>query len=620
MSDTQSQFHGSQAADDDSDGPQDVLPRADPATEAELRQMYDDEELDRFLHLFSNYVTEFRMPAASANVDHDGAEYRLNQPRGPTPPPLPRRPSDKTRSISEKIAYRYLLPYIPPASLPAPPFTIKRLRLTSQRLYLAVVPPYKQFFVHIAHLALWKDQQQSSLYCAVFWILWYHDLLLPALLFRIFLSLICRRLYTYPTLAELQKRRLDVAQAKEFGEEVQERLSASSLGVQELWRLFKVYKTSTKNKAKSLAKSKAVEKGVVSPTASAVDITQGAGQEETTVLDEVGVSKEEQDIKRDLLHILNELADLHERVKNIFIWRRPASSRIYAAAGCFLVLFALMCLFVSQAMAFLTILVLILPAHYLAKLVYFVGGALFWHVTPVIAALSPSDRARLPPAFADAPTDADYAMELISQRVANGLDVLPSAAQHSRDRSQSNPQSVANLSTTSFSVTQEDPPSSTAGGSSGVDWKKWGGRVALGKSWIEDGKRVLTTGQLPDPRMRSSRGPYLSPSSSGSSLPLESVETHTFPAHHATAPGLITLTPTTFYFTSLVSSQAKLTIPYNQLCGVKKTGLMKGLSLTWIPTDEPGGKEKEEKFHWVGSRDELFARLIGPDGRRWKRV
>lgn len=52
---------------------------------------------------------------------------------------------------------------------------------------------------------------------------------------------------------------------------------------------------------------------------------------------------------------------------------------------------------------------------------------------------------------------------------------------------------------------------------------------------------------------------------------------------------------------------------------MKKTGIFKGLSVRWAEADRDG-TEKEEKFMWVGDRDELFARLIGPDGRRWLKV
>lgn len=93
-----------------------------------------------------------------------------------------------------------------------------------------------------------------------------------------------------------------------------------------------------------------------------------------------------------------------------------------------------------------------------------------------------------------------------------------------------------------------------------------------------------------------------------------------YPAHHTSTPGLITLTTTTIYFTALASQQAKLIIPCKNLCGVKKTGLLKGLSIIWIEGEKECGEEIEEKFHWVGNRDELFARLLGPNGARWMRI
>jgi hypothetical protein len=67
-----------------------------------------------------------------------------------------------------------------------------------------------------------------------------------------------------------------------------------------------------------------------------------------------------------------------------------------------------------------------------------------------------------------------------------------------------------------------------------------------------------------------------------------------------------------------MSANARITIALKDLRGVKKMGLLKGLSLRWRPSqDDSSVTEKEEKFMWVGDRDELFARLIGQDGRRW---
>lgn len=46
---------------------------------------------------------------------------------------------------------------------------------------------------------------------------------------------------------------------------------------------------------------------------------------------------------------------------------------------------------------------------------------------------------------------------------------------------------------------------------------------------------------------------------------------------------------------------------------------MKGITITWAPEGLTDGGE-EERFHWVGDRDELFARLVGSDGRHWLRT
>ena len=86
-------------------------------------------------------------------------------------------------------------------------------------------------------------------------------------------------------------------------------------------------------------------------------------------------------------------------------------------------------------------------------------------------------------------------------------------------------------------------------------------------------------------------------------------------------PGLISLTNTNILFTPLLSLDPKVVIPLNDLRGVKKAGVIKGLIVRWIGHTAPDVKiEKEEKFLWVGNRDELFARLLGTDARRWMRA
>jgi GRAM domain-containing protein 4 len=94
-----------------------------------------------------------------------------------------------------------------------------------------------------------------------------------------------------------------------------------------------------------------------------------------------------------------------------------------------------------------------------------------------------------------------------------------------------------------------------------------------------------------------------------------------FPAQHTSAPGLITVTPTEFFFTPIMSANAKIVIPFDSLRGVKKMGMLKGLSVRWSEdTQGDATVEREERFRWVGGRDELFARLIGADGKRWMKA
>jgi len=336
-----------------------------------------------------------------------------------------------------------------------------------------------------------------------------------------------------------------------------------------LWRLFKVFNKPKKAKAENFTDEK-----LSGRPSQALPPDRDPDEETATVFDSEASkdSCQENDVKRKVLQTLAEIADLHERVKNIFIWRRPASSKTY-----------------GMILLFLFLITLSLPAKYLAKLTYFVGGLLFWHVTPVLASLSPSERGRLPPAFSDVPTDADHAMELISQRVAAGLDVRPLPSRSRYDKKEQG---------SGLEEAHSDPGAPQK--SSDISWQKWADRAAVGKTWINDGRRVIlqVAGQTP----QTSNHP--SPSSANSAA-----ETYTFPAQHTSAPGLITLTGETLFFASLMSTTCKLKIPLKNLRSVKKeSGLFNALLITW--TDEEGNA-RVEKFRWVGGRDEIFARLVG---------
>nr|GAT44180.1 predicted protein [Mycena chlorophos] len=521
----------------------------DLPSEQQLRDLYDTDEIDRFLSLFSAHVSEVHIQDDHAPCDDE------------------EEPHYQPSTLSEHIAARYILPRLPKNGRPAPLFTLGRLRLNTERLYLSTWPVYAPFLSSLSALARWEDQRRSLIFCSMYWVLWYYNLLLPSLVLRVLYSLLRRKLWSYPTLAELNAHREQIDRSNEFGRELTARFSAtSSLGIRELWRLFRVFNKPKKTKAKKLAGAGSQESLL--------------SQEATTVFDsdKVADTSEENDVKRLVLKVMAEIADLHERVKNIFIWRRPASSRVYAIV------------------VFIVFLVtLLVPTKYLAKLVYFVLGFLYWHVIPVIAALPPSERAKLPPAFSDAPSDAEYAMELISRRVAAGLDVRPSRSRNvTKGKEKERDQDTISVTD---SVVSDSP---TEVRERDANWKKWAGRAQQGKNLVEDGRRMLSG----------------SPSRSRSSL-VSAVETHTFPAQHTSAPGLITLTADKLYFSSLVS-KFTLEIPLSSLRGVKKSkkhGLFNSLLITWAETES--GAVRQEKFLWVGARDELFARLVGTaDGKR----
>lgn len=99
---------------------------------------------------------------------------------------------------------------------------------------------------------------------------------------------------------------------------------------------------------------------------------------------------------------------------------------------------------------------------------------------------------RLPPAFGDVPTDADYAMQLISERVAAGLDVKPTKSTKSKRKHTRN-QTMDDDDTTGKGSDVPDEAKSQS-----IDWKKWGERAAIGKTWAEDSKRLIGGRQVWD--------------------------------------------------------------------------------------------------------------------------
>ncbi|KAI0052885.1 hypothetical protein FA95DRAFT_1586455 [Auriscalpium vulgare] len=553
-------------------------------TEAQLRQLYEDEEIERFFHLFKAHVSEVKLPGAQSAKDpivseptpfdsivHDDIEGNDDDD-----PPAVLGPgsfgrshnaaskislSRQSNSLAEYIALEFLVPHLPPAQSPSPSFTLGRFKLAIQRLFIVFDEGYLPFLIHLKRLACWEDQNKSLRRCGVFWILWLFDLLLPAFFLYLVYLLLSRRLLPYPTLRELREHRQKVRHAQEFGNQLQARLLApSSFGAGDIWKLTKLLPKLVKSSPKNSAGKDGKE---------TTTLADGDVYADPDVLFPLEETKEERDLKRVGLRLLTELVDFHERLKSIFHWREPWSSN--AATLLFLILFAV---------------TMTVPAKYIAKFMYFSVGFIFWHIIPVVAALPSSELSRIPIPLHQVPTDTDVAMELISQRVAQGRPVLPRKRARSVGEDGDLKESARPESGWRGSGSDEN---------TSVDWKKFGGMVSSSKTWASGKKAIPETHSGPGRR----------------------VETNTFPSNHTSGPGLITLTTKALYFTALASTSPKITIPVESVTGIKKSGLLKGLTISWCAKSDEGNEDRTEVFRWIGGRDEVFARLLGSNGRKW---
>ena len=201
---------------------------------------------------------------------------------------------DNSKALSrDRARLRAILRRLKPTS------EVGKQRTESHLLYCKHSQVYIVYFYHI-ELTI-----QSMI--QAFWVLWWYNFLLPCLFLRMFYAIIRRKIFPYPTLQELRKRRKEIARANVFGDTVQARLTPSSpFGLQELWRIFKVF-----NKPK-------VDKGM--KTDESVEGKQksepvGQASETTTVLDDSKDTKQDKDIRRAILQTLSDIADLHERIK-----------------------------------------------------------------------------------------------------------------------------------------------------------------------------------------------------------------------------------------------------------------------------------------------------------------
>ena len=114
-----------------------------------------------------------------------------------------------------------------------------------------------------------------------------------------------------------------MARANVFGDTVQARLTPSSpFGIQELWRIFKVFNKPKVDKAKVMVKDRdGVDnaRGVMPGGNGRQDQNSEPGslpaEETATVLDNSKDIKQDKDAKRAILQTVGAIADLHERIK-----------------------------------------------------------------------------------------------------------------------------------------------------------------------------------------------------------------------------------------------------------------------------------------------------------------
>jgi hypothetical protein len=135
--------------------------------------------------------------------------------------------------------------------------------------------------------------------------------------------------------------------------------------------------------------------------------------------------------------ISNNLLPPVSYIYSLYHWRDPAASIRY-----------------SVILAIMIVVALFAPYKYVIKGTYAAGGFVFWFVPNLWAALPLEHRSRIPPPLGDVPTDAEYAMSIISQRIDRGENVLPPE----RRQKDKNSSDTTNLSTTSISPSNTFSP------------------------------------------------------------------------------------------------------------------------------------------------------------------
>ncbi|KAG8704148.1 hypothetical protein FRC08_002394 [Ceratobasidium sp. 394] len=639
----------------------------DALSDTQLRRLYDDEEVERFLTVFATHVNEITLAPSTQNEkpkkvrlirsnfadgrpgnirivpiedeDETDAETDVDEPwtylnpdeapkaaaTAPTHMQQAKPAHKPPRYLSARVA-AFLMTKLPPTPITPPSkFRLGAARLAGQRMYFSTYPFYAPFIADLMGLAAWSDWHRSTRVCAVFWVFWWFNMLLPALLGKILFALLRRGIMRNPTLGELRKRRRIAEEADELGDAMEGHGAAASflgtgsmpgigegggdMGFRDLFKLTKLITKGKGKKGKEKAKQAA---STVVPQVGA-DVDEG----------EVNHANEKDDWRKSTLKAMEDFADFHERVRNLFIWRREQSSRAYALV-----------------LALLTLFVALTPAQVLAKLSYAAIGFFYWFCVPVILALPPDAFKRLPPPLADIPSDAEYAMSLISARVAHGESVIPASRRTRREHGRAR-RYIANLNpatTGEGDVTRERATWAAESGHTQdiEDMRREANEkeaiVAEGRAVASGEERTVTAEEVAaEQDAKPNLGPVdrlknqleagkadLFGQKDDSEESLHGIGApQTVPANHKATPGSLTLNSVAITFTPLLASTPRRVVPLEQIQGVKKTHHTNGLRVRYKDDERV---EHEVVFRFIPNRDEIFGKLVGWGGKRWRKV
>lgn len=171
----------------------------------------------------------------------------------------------------------------------------------------------------------------------LYFTLWHYDLLPAALVVRILHSLLKRRFLPYPTAEDLRKRRQRAAETELLGNTMDQFsgswswlsltpvLAAAGRDVPLADALKTIRYISKAKKAK--LKSKAAE--ALSEATKDVPLEEQRKTQQQAKED-LRRREQEEDWKAAIVWFLEGLADVHERVRNVFLWRREEVSMRYA--------------------------------------------------------------------------------------------------------------------------------------------------------------------------------------------------------------------------------------------------------------------------------------------------